>query len=573
MKTVSHIHTAICRSQAHRWFGLAALLLAVPGCKTMGDCSSDGLETDCLELKDTGTADTALERLHGARKDTRRGPRAHGAIDLPGGPDDGDFTETPTSEFDLVYSDPSRTTHWVRSRRTSFGFTDLGGGVMSCILPNQTEGLPDRCDSLPRDANLVAPDFGKSWQATMRDSQHRGRHNPTQAGYDDSYGVPVDVSMGESCDGEGGRMYIAPFRMAIFSNSKYDWVQNEDIATDGYKEDDDNTDNDGVDETGLSQLDEVESEFNFTGYYEDASDRVTADVAVLRHMFQADFRRDPDAIFQFGEGGVMDNGVSALNPSAVPRDLAPDAGGHELLQGPQVATPEDYATTNLSYSGRVRYSFRHNNVLWVDARGEWQEDEVVECEKKVLVQYGEDRFHELYDKNPDGKMGGDPDDFAGQTETPLMILSSGGIDEVDTADAVALYLPENTCNQQHVVGWDPDTGETVYTQDRRTRVLFSANRRACRTGTDKDERLIWEDPEGIRPSRYAENDQTNIAIRLYQLGLLNPSATPEGLIERMRMDVRLLVGTPSEILKAVTELQAMSEIDPESCEVTPTCER
>jgi hypothetical protein len=39
------------------------------------------------------------------------------------------------------------------------------------------------------------------------------------------------------------------------------------------------------------------------------------------------------------------------------------------------------------------------------------------------------------------------------------------------------------------------------------------------------------------------------------------------------MDVRLLVGTPSEILKAVTELQAMSEIDPESCEVTPTCER
>jgi hypothetical protein len=154
-----------------------------------------------------------------------------------------------------------------------------------------------------------------------------------------------------------------------------------------------------------------------------------------------------------------------------------------------------------------------------------------------------------------------------------MILSSGGIDEVDTADAVALYLPENRCNQQHVVGWDPDTGETVYTQDRRTRVLFSANRLACRTGTDKAERLFWEDPEGIRPNRYAENDFTAIAIRQYQLGLLNPSTTPMGLIERMRMDVRLLFGTPTEILAAVHELQEMSEIDPESCEVTPTCER
>jgi hypothetical protein len=487
--------------------------------------------------------------------------------------DEPPFVERPESEFDLVYTDPSLATHWVRSGDASFGFTEHGGGSMSCILTNQTEGLPDRCDALPGDPNLVAPDFGRGWQVAFRDGQHRGRHNPTQAGYDDSYGVPADVSMGESCDGPGGRMYIAPFRMPIFSNSKYDWVQNEDIASDGYKEDEDNTDNDGVDETGLSQLDEVESEFNFTGYYEDASDRVTANVAILRHMFQADFRRDPDALFQFGEGGVMDNGLSVLNPSAVPRDLAPDAGAHELLQGPQVATPGDYATTALSYSGRVRYSFRHTNVLWVDARGEWQEDEVVECDNKVLVQYGEDRFFELYDENPARKMGGDSRDFAGQTETPLMILSSGGIDEVDTADAVALYLPENRCNQQHVVGWDPDTGETVYTQDRRTRVLFSANRKACRTGTDKAERLFWEDPEGIRPNRYAENDLINIAIRQYQLGLLNPSATPMGLIERMRMDVRLLVGTPTEILKAVTELQAMSEIDPESCEVTPTCER
>ena len=484
-----------------------------------------------------------------------------------------DFVEPPENEFDLTYSDPSLATHWIRSGGTSFGFTEFGGGSMSCILPNQIENLPERCDSLSGDPNLVRPDFGRGWQAAFRDGQHRGRHNPTQAGYDDNYGVSADVSIGESCDGRGGRLYIAPFRMPIFSNGKYDWVENEDIASDGYDEDGESSDNDAVDETGLSQLDEVRSEFNFTGFYEDASARVSADVAILRHLFQTDFRHEADAIFQFGQDGEMDNGVSVLNPSAVPLDLAPDTDASDLLEGPQVATPVDYASGSFSYSGRVRWSFGYNHVLWMDARGKWQEDRLLVCNRKVKVQYGQDRFRELYENNPDSQQGGDPETFAGQTELPLMILSSGGIDEVETADAVALYLPENTCNQQQVLGWDPDTGETLYTQDRRTRVLFSANRRACKTGTKNEERLIWEDPEGLERDRYAENDQTNIAIRLYQLGMLSPGGTAEGLIERLRMDVRLLVGTPTEILAAVKELEAMSRIDPESCEVKPTCER
>jgi hypothetical protein len=476
------------------------------------------------------------------------------------------------SEFDLRYSDPTSVTHWIKSGDARFGFSDRAGGYMSCLLREHTGRLPDHCGGLPGDPNLSASDYGRGWQSAFRDGLHRGRHNPTQAGFDDSWGIPVSLSEGESCGGSGGRVYIAPFRMPIFSNSKYDWVENEDICPDGYKEDRDETDRDGIDESGISQLEEVRSEWVYTGYYEDVSDLIYANVAAMRHVYQTDFRYSPDAILQFGESGVMDDEKDPVNPKALWLDLAPDEGAPESLKGPQVATLEDYGTPMFGYSGRVRWSFGYNNVLWVNSAGEWQRDEVIECGNKVLVQYGEDKHRRLYEGDPGGMMGGDPGDFAGQTELPLMLLSSGGVEDVDTAEAIGLYMPENRCNTQSVVGVDKRTGEEVYTQDRRTRVLFSANRKACRTGTEDAERLVWKDPADHEPNVYIENDQTNIAIRSYLTGMLNPDNAPEGVFERYRLDVTVLLGTPNEILAAVKQLERRRARADLSCEVTPTCD-
>jgi hypothetical protein len=525
-------------------------------------CAPEDAIRDSAPSLDVSSADDPSTSARGPGPDTP-GPRHHVR-------DHTDTEHIPESEFDLTYSDPTSVTHWVESGDARFGFSDKAGGYMSCLLPNHRGVLPERCDSLAGDPNLGAPDYGRGWQSAFRDDLHRGRHNPTQAGYDDSWGVPVNLRKGESCGGPGGRVYIAPFRMPIFSNGKYDWVENEDICPDPYDDDRDTTDNDGIDESGLSQLDEVQSEWTYSGYYEDISDRVRAEVGAIRHVYQTEYRHAPDAILQFGESGVMDNRKPPVDTRAIWLDLAPDEGAPESLQGPQVATLEDYATPVFGYSGRVRWSFGYNNVLWVDSEGQWQEDQVLECNKKILVQYGEDQHADLYDGDLTDLLGSNP---SRQTDLPLMLLSAGGVDEVDTAEAVGVYMPENRCNTNQVVGIDPDTGEQIYAQDRRARVVFSANHRACKTGTSNETRLVWEDPEGIEPDVYIENDQTNIAIRSYLTGMLNPENAPEGVIERMRLDVTLLLGTPTEILAAVAQLEDARSREHVSCEVTPTCER
>jgi predicted small lipoprotein YifL len=482
--------------------------------------------------------------------------------------DTDDWTEPREAEFALTYTDPTAATEWITSGNFSFGFNENGGGMMSCILPDLGEGHPERCDSLAGDPNLVAPGYGRGWQLALRDDLHSNRYNPTQGGFKDNYGTPTSLALGASCGGPGGRVYIAPYRLPIYMNHLFDWVEHEDIESDGYSDDNGNSDNDAVVESGISQLDEVRSEWRYTAYYEDQSNQVTADVAIIRHVFQTDYRHPPDAIHQFSGAGLLDNGNPVLDLDGIWLDLAPDEGAPASLQGPQVATPLDLASGIFAYSGRVRWSFGYDHALWIDNSGRWQEDEVIVCNEKTLVQIGEDQFTDLYDGNPDGRLGGNPANFNGQSNLPLLVVSTGGKSEVETANAVGLYLPENECNIQQTVGWNVTTGEEVYSQDRRGRVMVYAKHSAC---TDPPTKLMWSDPDGVLPDVYSEDDHTNLAFRVFTLGLLNPDTAPEGVIERFRMDLRILFGTPSEILAAVQELEAGLSSQTVNCEITPSC--
>ena len=103
-------------------------------------------------------------------------------------------------------------------------------------------------------------------------------------------------------------------------------------------------------------------------------------------------------------------------------------------------------------------------------------------------------------------------------------------------------------------------------------MVFSANRRTCAGDPENDTRVIWEDPEGLLPDVEVESGQTNIAIRLYTLGMLNPDTTSGGVVEGFRMDVTILVGSPASIRAAVEELEAAIANQPANCAVTPSCE-
>ena len=98
-------------------------------------------------------------------------------------------------------SNPTVATHWLSSGDTQFGFNDLGGGYISCVLPGETGAPPDQCPSSFGDENIVSVGYGRGWQMAIRDQLHRGRHNPTQAGFKDSAGTPASVSEGDSCGG------------------------------------------------------------------------------------------------------------------------------------------------------------------------------------------------------------------------------------------------------------------------------------------------------------------------------------------------------------------------------------
>jgi len=469
----------------------------------------------------------------------------------------------------IEVANPTAVSHWLSSGDMNFGFSELGGGYLACMLPGADAELTTQCPSDLGDENLVSPGFGRGWQMATRDNQHRGRHNPTQAGFNDDYGAPASLANGVSCHGPGGRVHFAPFPLPIFGNKLFDWVENEDIIHDGYSDDGGGADNDGIDESGVDQDTEVRSEWDYTGFYEDASDLVDAEIGIVRHIFRLTYARPPDAINQFGANAVMDSGVAVYNPNAAWLDMAPDAFPPSAFSGPQLAAPEDYASGIVAYSARVRYSHNYRHMLWVGNDGAWHEESLTVCNAKKTVQVGSDQYDELYDGNPDQFKGGNPNTFAGATDFPLVILSTSGVDGVDTAHAVGAYLPASSpCNELQVVGVDSATDQVVYAQDRRTRWTMVGNRQAC--GADPG--VAATKNMGVPGEKViVENDHTSFAVRLYTLGQMAPGNGLDGVHEGVRMELYLLTGTPSEIRDAVVELEASEPFADADCSIGPSC--
>ena len=367
-------------------------------------------------------------------------------------------------------------------------------------------------------------------------------------------------------------MFVEPFTLPIYSNSLADWVENEDLVPDNFFDDGGDTDDDQIDESSLTQKDEVTSEWVYSGFYEDASDWVTPDVAIVRHMAQADYRFLPDAIYQFGEQALMADGqTSVINPKGADwLDIAPDDSAPAELQGPQIAAHDDYGTSIYTYIGRARYSEGYHTMLWIDDQGQWQEEMVTECNNPASVQLYEDQHLELFEGNPNSLLGGNPADFSGMTDRPLIIRSTGGLDELDTALAVGAYLPRTSFNINQTVGVETATGEIVYAQDRRVRTLLIGNRRAC--GADpgvSDTKVMGVPGDEV----IVENDHTSFGVRVFSLGVLSPDKGVSGVHERMRLEVYLFTGTPSDIRTAVEELETSGLLEQADCEVAPTCEQ
>jgi hypothetical protein len=169
----------------------------------------------------------------------------------------------------IVKGSNSKTvTHRLKIKNVTIGFSAEGGGYINY------------CD-LGDGKNICSPFYGRGWQHSIRDFYHNHRYNPTQAGFRDHEGAPVKVIE------EKGKVIIPPFNLPLFSDPTFDFVEHEVLIKeqDKYIQRGRNTDLDGLKEKGKTGDDEIRSEFDFSGIYEDASAMVSTGIPILRHRY------------------------------------------------------------------------------------------------------------------------------------------------------------------------------------------------------------------------------------------------------------------------------------------------
>ncbi len=105
------------------------------------------------------------------------------------------------------FKPPSHTmTATLDGRAARIGVDDMGGGyIMHFVLAGT--GVPGV------DGQQVAiPAYGRGWQGSSRSAMHCCQYNPTQAGYTDDLGAPVQVV------GTAQRLLVPQFQLPLFFN-------------------------------------------------------------------------------------------------------------------------------------------------------------------------------------------------------------------------------------------------------------------------------------------------------------------------------------------------------------------
>jgi len=387
--------------------------------------------------------------------------------------------------------DPFAVTHKFKIGEITIGVSDLGGGYLNHV-------------DLGDGKNIVSPNYGRGWQGSVRDQLHSGRYNPTQAGFMDNVGAPVEVIA------TGHAIKIPKFNLPLFGDPVFDFTEHEDIAPDfkGYK-DNGNSDTDGIGESNLTQDDEVRSEFDFEGVYVDATDLAGGGIPVLRFYSRYTYARPPAAIRQFGKSALLSDGKPVINEAARVEDISP------AMPGDQPATDEDlsgiiftaYGTRLLSDSGYTVPMWREN--------GAW----------KSLPELESGRGKEMEFRLPGPADEGKSPPVTMDSE--FLVLAKGT--DPAKSPAIALYSPSSDINTNQILGLDEATGRVVYKEDRRTqgKILFS--------------RVI--------PS------QVDIRNRYFLTGMLAPGNGMPNVLEALQNETFVLFGTPDQILEAIEPLR------------------
>lgn len=404
----------------------------------------------------------------------------------------------------VMSSDPTISTHVFTAGVLKLGLSANGGGFVNHVSVN---GGGDLMSTEAR--------YGRGWQGSVRDSLHGGRYNPTQAGFRDFAGAPVTLT------NANGRLLINRFNVPLYSDPVFDFTAYEDLAADyeGYNDglnvgsNPSGTaytgDTDGYAEpAGWTQDDEVRSEFDFEGFFEDASAQAGHDVSAVRFFQRYSYVREPKAILQFGTNALLMSGAPVYNASVIAQagDLS------STMPGTQLATAVDLAGVIFtSYGMRLSTSSGYTHQMWYSG-GRWRSAPVVPGQDGTRYKIPGSGIAVTDADNPD---------------YGFLIAADGT--NAATAHGFALYVPMTEVNAKCVVGRKTTDGGVAYRENRLTDcILFFASE---------------------------QTNMVSIRARYFLKGLLSPTHCETNVYEALESDQYVLYGTPNDILASVCALE------------------
>ncbi len=205
---------------------------------------------------------------------------------------------------------PNKSTHILEVGNLKLGVSSkAGGAIVGIQIPGPSGGVIDIMQN-------KSETYGRLTQSSIRDKSHNNVYNPTQSGSDEEWGTPCSIVRNTSLN----TLDVMPHRLALwYGDGKYDFVQKQDLyAIDYYKRAGINNggDADFLTESGLTQADELASEFTYTGSYEDYRAKLGVDSPVVLHHMEYAFNYNPNntsALKQFATS-------TAAQPRVVRKD-------------------------------------------------------------------------------------------------------------------------------------------------------------------------------------------------------------------------------------------------------------
>ena len=445
------------------------------------------------------------------------------------------------SESIVKYSNGRITTHHLKPNNSGFvlGVTENAGGIINEIT------IPGKGDVTDR----LTDQYGRAGQSSLRDGAHRGKYNPTQAGFNERLGTFVKI---RDKNGKvlpknttvGDKLVVGPFQLALWkADGDYDfteyegpklpgrgtvhprqfddWYSDEDETKGGVliKGDNGDSDSDGlVEGPEITHGDEVGSNFTYYGEYENIMNTGTGDsrikTPVIRHYYEYRFDLGYNhAMSQFELGKIRPDartsaGLPILNTASFTK--ASLENNTSLLKNNNYkTTKKDMTDVLTSWSIRMdtdkwEPKYRHvqrNNGKW-------------EVQNRVgKVFRGNENYKEL------------------------IILSENNNPNSTSGNSIGLYRPVNDINEYSVIG-----------RDKRGNDIDGYKYNRQRSGTNF-----------VNDNIERANGMSWTGFKNGLTYLLGKEALENGTYEVFRQDFYIFYGTTAEIKEAIKALEKQLE--------------